>query len=466
MLTAIEIAAGVKTGKLDAQKITADCLANIEKRDGEIGAFLSIQKTLAMAAAENAKNNGGVLAGVPIAIKDNICWQDVPTTCASKMLENFRPPYSATAIEILQKNGAVLLGKTNLDEFAMGSSTENSALKVTRNPIDLSRTTGGSSGGSAAAVAAGFCPLALGSDTGGSIRQPASYCGVVGFKPTYGAISRYGLIAFGSSLDQIGIFANNVADTNFLFNVLSIPDHRDATCHQQPFKKLEKLPDNLSGITIGLPEEYFAVDGLQLSVKNAILSTIENLKNAGAKIKNISLPSLKYAVPTYYVIATAEASSNLARYDGVHYTARTNAENIIDLFSQTRAQFFGEEVKRRIMLGTYVLSAGYYDAYYLRALKMRTLIAQEFTRIFNEVDIIASPVAPTTAFKLGEKISDPLSMYLSDIYTISANLAGIPGISVPCGRDENNLPIGIQFMGERFGDSKVLTTAHVCESCN
>ncbi|GHS96502.1 glutamyl-tRNA(Gln) amidotransferase subunit A [Planctomycetales bacterium] len=455
-LTATEIAARVRAGVLNPRDLHAALLDRIRRRDADIGAFLQLPEPAQF-------STGGVLAGVPVAVKDNICWQDQPTTCASKMLEHFRPPYSATVVELLQASGATLLGKTNMDEFAMGSSTETSALRRTRNPWDLTRVPGGSSGGSAAAVAAGFCPIALGSDTGGSIRQPASCCGVIGFKPTYGAVSRYGLIAFGSSLDQIGVFARSADDANLLFNVIAQPDPRDATCDPSAIAKLDALPDNLAGARIGLPAEYFDTDGLNAEVKSVVMTAVEQLRARGATVKNIRLKNLKYAVPTYYIVATAEASSNLARFDGAHFTERTAADDIAALMSRTRDQFFGEEVKRRIMLGTYVLSAGYYDAYYARALKVRTLIAREFADAFAEVDLIASPTAPTTAFAFGERASDPLAMYLSDIYTISANLAGIPAISIPVGADAGGLPVGLQLMAKRNADSSLLTAAKVCE---
>lgn len=465
--TAKDLVAGVKERKFTARQVAESSLALIEKEDGAIGAFLCVDREGALAAADAvdkrvaAGEDAGALAGVPVAVKDNICIASQPTTCASKMLANYRPPYNAHVVECLRAAGAVIVGKTNLDEFAMGSSTENSALKKTRNPVNTSYVPGGSSGGSAAAVAAGFVPLALGSDTGGSIRQPASFCGVVGMKPTYGAVSRYGLVAFGSSLDQIGPFARNVEDAALLLSVISQADSRDSTCTAPRISGLDSLPqEDFKNIRIGLPSEYFNTEGLDLQVREKVEAAVELMKSAGAQVKEVHLPMVKYAVPAYYIVATAEASSNLARFDGAHYGHRCEqAENIIELFSKSREEGFGDEVKRRIMLGTYVLSAGYYDAYYLRALKVRTRIADDFARAFSEVDFIASPVAPTTAFKAGEKTGDPLAMYLSDIYTISVNLAGLPGISVPCGENSEGLPVGLQLIGRKNDDAALLSLA-------
>ena len=460
-LTAATIADKVNSGELDPVSVTEDALARVAARDGELGAFLTVSGDSARKAAARA---AGPLAGVPVAVKDNLCWPNAPTTCASRMLENFRPPYTAAAVERLEQAGAVILGKTNLDEFGMGNTTENSALGRTRNPWDLARVPGGSSGGSAAAVAAGFCPLALGSDTGGSVRQPASHCGVIGFKPTYGAVSRYGLVAYASSLDHVGFFTRTAEDAARALRILAQPDLRDATCLRAPLAIPDEFPNDLAGLKIGLPEEYFNSGGLAPEVKNAVLGAVEKMKCAGAEVKNIALPLLKYAVPAYYVIADAEAGSNLARYDGAHFTARAPGRDIREMTEKTRSRFFGEEVKKRIMLGTYVLSAGYYDAYYLRALKVRRLIAEEFARAFREVDCIAAPAAPDTAGRIGEEPPSPLARYLSDIYTVSANLAGIPAISVPCGADGDGMPIGIQLMAGHLQDGRLLTAAKVLEN--
>jgi aspartyl-tRNA(Asn)/glutamyl-tRNA(Gln) amidotransferase subunit A len=404
------------------------------------------------------------LCGAPIAVKDNICTEGVPTTCSSKMLENFIPPYSAAVIEALEKAGAVIVGKTNLDEFAMGSSTETSFFGPTRNPASLDRTPGGSSGGSAAAVASRMTPLALGSDTGGSIRLPASFCGVVGLKPTYGRVSRYGLVAFASSLDQIGPFAADVRDAGALLAVLSAPDKRDSTCAAEPFVNTPSLYDGgVKGLKIGVPKEYFG-EGLSPSVRGPIEAAMKKLAAAGAELVDVSLPNVKYAVATYYIICTAEASSNLARYDGVKFGHRSgSAESLIDMYETTRKEGFGAEVKRRIMVGTYVLSSGYYDAYYLKAAKVRTLIAADFDQTFSQCDALVSPVAPTPAFRVGENCDDPLAMYLMDIYTVSANLAGIPGISVPCGVADG-LPVGVQFMAPKWREDTLLKIGFAAQS--
>ncbi len=472
-LSAVAIREKIVAGEIKARDVVDELLARIDEFDGEIGAFVTVEHEAARARADEIDNKvaagdtSGRLLGVPVAIKDNICMIDVKTTCSSKMLGEFRPPYSANVVEKLLEEGAIIIGKTNLDEFAMGSSTENSALQKTKNPWNKECVPGGSSGGSAAAVAAGFVPLALGSDTGGSIRQPASYCGVVGMKPTYGAVSRYGLIAFGSSLDQIGPFARTVGDAALLLDVISGKDERDSTSAKDKLPLSLDYNADLTGLKVGLPSEYFDTEGLSPEVKESVLAATEKLKVAGAEIKEVHLPMVKYAIGTYYIIATAEASSNLSRFDGVHYGHRCeNSEDIIDLYSRSREEGFGAEVKRRIMLGNYVLSAGYYDAYYLRALKVRQKIADDFNRAFEEVDIIASPAAPTTAFKFGEKADDPLSMYLSDIYTISANLAGIPGLCVPCGTDSNGLPIGLQLLTGNFKDDLLFKASTAVNSDN
>lgn len=463
--TAIDIAQAVRDGTTSARAVTDHFLARIEAHDKTIGAFLHIDPEGARAAADalDARRERGdplgSLAGVPVALKDNLCVQGQPATCASKILAPYRPPYDAHVVEQLRRADAILIGKTNLDEFAMGSSCENSATRKTVNPHDPTRVPGGSSGGSAAAVAAGFAPLALGSDTGGSIRLPASFCGVVGMKPTYGAVSRYGLVAFGSSLDQIGPFAHTAADAALLLDVIQTPDARDSTCDPTPRPSLLPFPeDACAGVRIGLPKEYFEAEGLDPEVGRTVREAIRGLEAQGATLVEVSLPMLRYAMPTYYILATAEASSNLSRYDGVHYGMRTDAaEDLLDLFSRTREEGFGAEVKRRILLGTYVLSAGYYDAYYLRALRVRHRFAADFDRVFKTCDVLAAPVAPTRAFPLGEKSTDPLAMYLTDIYTISANLTGIPGISVPCAAE--GLPVGLQLLGPRFSDKRLLALA-------
>jgi aspartyl-tRNA(Asn)/glutamyl-tRNA(Gln) amidotransferase subunit A len=406
----------------------------------------------------------GKLAGLPVAIKDVLCTKGIPTTCCSKILRNFIPPYDAHVIERLKQEDAVLLGKTNMDEFAMGSSTENSAFQITRNPWDLERTPGGSSGGSAAAVAACEAPLSIGSDTGGSIRQPASLCGIVGLKPTYGRVSRYGLVAFASSLDQVGPFGHDVYDVALLMEVIAGHDKRDSTSVPAPVPPYRAtLDEPVRPLTIGVAREYFG-EGLDSEVEQAVREALEVYRQAGATIKEVSLPHSQYAVATYYIVATAEASSNLARYDGVHYGYRAKRfDNMIHMYSRTRGEGFGAEVKRRIMLGTYVLSRGYYEAYYLKALKVRRLIREDFDRAFAECDVVAGPTSPTPAFKIGEKIANPLAMYLSDIYTISCNLAGIAGISIPCGFTRNGLPIGLQLLAPPFSEDKLLRIARMYE---
>ncbi|MBN1392728.1 MAG: Asp-tRNA(Asn)/Glu-tRNA(Gln) amidotransferase subunit GatA, partial [Sedimentisphaerales bacterium] len=408
----------------------------------------------------------GELAGVPVAVKDVLCTTFGATTCASKILENFRSPYNATVIEKLLSADAVIVGKTNMDEFAMGSSTENSGLKQTVNPWDTTRVPGGSSGGSTAAVAAGLCCAALGSDTGGSIRQPASFCGVVGLKPTYGRVSRYGLVAYGSSLDQIGPITRTVEDCALMMNVIAGYDERDSTSVDEkiapPTDYPAKLDEPVEGLKVGVASKFNA--GADEQVQKAINEAIEVYRKLGAEIIEIEMPHFDYAIAAYYVIATAEASSNLARYDGVHYGHRTkDAADYIEIYTKSRAEGFGKEVKRRIMLGTYALSSGYYDAYYLKALKVRNLIRGDFTKAFEKCDAILMPVSPTTAFKIGEKVNDPLKMYLSDIYTIAVNLAGIPGISIPCGFDDKNLPIGLQILAPAFGEEKLLRISRMYE---
>jgi len=456
------IAEKIRGNKLSSVHIVGQCLDRIRAGDGDIHAFISTQPEQALKRAEsidalNASEKALLpLCGVPVAVKDNMCTLDIATTCASKMLSNFIPPYSATVVTALENAGAVIVGKTNLDEFAMGSSTENSFYGITRNPHNPAYIPGGSSGGSAAAVAAGFVPAALGSDTGGSIRQPSSHCGVVGLKPTYGRVSRYGLVAFASSLDQIGPIASDVRDIGSLLEVIAVPDKRDSTCAGKPFINDPALYcGNAQGLTVGVPKEYFT-EGLSKPVRRLVEGFMEALKSRGAKLIDVTLPQVGNAIAAYYLICTAEASSNLARFDGVKYGHRSSqASTLTDMYDNTRAEGFGAEVKRRIMLGTYVLSSGYYDAYYLQAAKVRTLIAQDFDRAFAQCDAVISPVAPTPAFAIGEKCDDPLTMYLTDIYTVSANLAGIPGISVPCGVVDG-LPVGAQLMAPKWREDTLL----------
>ncbi len=465
--TVVELARLIAEGDRSAETVTRECLDRIEEADPHVHAFTSVDHERALSRArrvDSARAGGhdlGPLAGVPIAIKDNICTSFGRTTCGSRTLESFHARYDAHVVERLEAAGAVIVGKTNLDEFAMGSSTEHSAFGCTRNPRDLMRVAGGSSGGSSAAVAAGMVPAALGSDTGGSVRQPASFCGVVGLKPTYGRVSRFGLVAFGSSLDQIGPIANDVRDVALLLKVTAGHDPRDSTSVNTPTSDfVAGLGQPLTDLRVGVSRAFFG-QGLDRVVRDAVQAAIGLLESSGAKLVAIDLPHISYATACYYVMAPAEASSNLARFDGVHYGYRTADPNDInDLYALSRGEGFGSEVKRRIMLGTYVLSSGYYDAYYLKALKVRTLIKQDFERAFAQVDVIASPVAPTTAFRVGEKIDDPLAMYLCDIYTISANLAGICAISLPCGFDPDGLPIGLQLMGPAYGEAQLLAVAH------
>src|ERR1043165_7017444 len=466
-LTATQIADGVRTKKFSAKEVTEAALAQAHTLDPKLKAFTSILDTQARAAAAGvdaavASGKNLKLAGVPVAIKDNLCVTGTRTTCCSKILENYIPPYTASAVQRILDEGGIPIGKTNLDEFAMGSSTENSAFFTTRNPWDLERVPGGSSGGSAATVAARIAPLALGSDTGGSIRQPAALCGITGFKPTYGRISRYGLIAFASSLDQIGPFSRTAADAALITAVMGGKDPRDETSANNPVQaELFNLqvPASLKGTRLGIPKEYF-IAGTDPEVDRAIRAAIETCRGLGAEIVDVSLPNTEHAVAVYYIVATAEASSNLARFDGVHYGHRTAEKTgLVDMYSKSRAEGFGAEVKRRIMLGTYALSSGYYDAYYLKAQKVRSLIRGDFSEAFKKCDAVLCPTSPTPAFKIGEKSADPLSMYLSDIFTISANLAAIPGISIPCGLTASGLPIGLQLMGEVFDELRLLKIA-------
>jgi aspartyl-tRNA(Asn)/glutamyl-tRNA(Gln) amidotransferase subunit A len=460
--------AALQRGDFSAVELTQSLLDRIAQVDGQVNAYLTVtaEQALAQAAAADARRSRGETApllGIPLAVKDVLCTEGVRTTCGSRILEHFIPPYTATAVHRLAAAGMVLLGKTNTDEFAMGSSTENSGYFPTHNPWDLARVPGGSSGGSGAAVAAQMAMAALGSDTGGSVRLPASYCGVVGLKPSYGRVSRYGLVAYGSSLDQIGVLAKDVRDAALLLGVIAGQDPHDSTTMPAPVPAYSQLlSEDVRGLRIGLPDEYF-VEGLQPEVNAAVRAAIDVLAGLGAEVVRISLPNTDKALPVYYLVATAEASANLARFDGVRYGFSADSTNILDNYRDSRGQGFGAEVKRRIMLGTYVLSAGYYDAYYLKAQQVRTLIKQDFESAFTQVDVIASPVAPTTAFRLGEKVDDPLAMYLSDLFTIPLNLAGMCGISVPCGFDAQGLPIGLQLMGPHLGEATLLRAAHAYE---
>lgn len=455
---------------VSAEAITEAALEEVRRRDATIRAFIDVHAESALAqarAVDEKRRRGkplGPLAGVPLAIKDNLCRRGWRTTCASRMLENFAPPYTAHVIERLEAADAVLIGTTNMDEFAMGSSTENSAFFPTRNPWDLERAPGGSSGGSAAAVAAGMVPAALGSDTGGSVRQPAAFCGIVGLKPSYGRVSRYGLIAFASSLDQVGPLGRSVADCARLLQVIAGHDPRDSTSVDRPVPSyLNEFADLGRPLTIGVPREHFA-EGLDVEVEQAVREAIGVLQKQGARVREISLPHTADAIAVYYLIATAEASSNLARYDGMHYGHRTASRGgLVETYCRSRGEGFGSEVKRRIMLGTFVLSSGYRDAYYVRALRVRRLIKEDFDRAFAECDLIAGPTTPTPAFRLGEKVSDPLAMYLSDVYTISANLAGLPALSLPCGWTKDGLPIGLQLQAPLFQEARLLAVAHQLE---
>jgi aspartyl-tRNA(Asn)/glutamyl-tRNA(Gln) amidotransferase subunit A len=468
--TACELLELLRRGEFSAEALTRQSLDAIRARDGELHAFLHVDEAGALEQArsiDQRRANGeplGALAGLPVALKDNLCVRGQPTTAGSKVLANYRPPYDAGVIERLRAADAVLLGKTNLDEFAMGSSTENSAFGPTRNPRAADRAPGGSSGGSAAAVAAGMAPLALGSDTGGSVRQPASFCGVVGLKPSYGRVSRYGLIAFGSSLDQIGTFSRDVADAALLLEVIAGHDARDATSVDRPVPAYRaRLGEPLSGLTIGVPREYFG-EGLSAEVEAAVRAALKVYEGHGATLREVSLPHSKYALAAYYLVAPAEASSNLARYAGVHFGHRTaEAGSLIETMARTRDEGFGAEVKRRIMLGTYALSSGYRDAYYLKALQVRRLVRNDFDAALAGCDVIAGPTAPTVAFRLGEKSGDPLAMYLADVYTVGANLAGLPGVSVPCGASAEGLPIGLQLIAGAFEEEKLLRVARLYE---
>ncbi len=461
-----EASAALREGRCTPAELMASVNGRIQAVEDKVHAYVSVAGDAAVqqASSLNARNEASRLWGVPIALKDNLATQGMRTTCSSRILEHFRPPYDATVVSRLKGAGAVFSGKTNLDEFAMGSSTETSCMGTTRNPWDPTRIPGGSSGGSAAAVAADACLAALGSDTGGSIRQPASHCGIVGLKPTYGRVSRFGLVAFASSLDQIGPLTKDVIDAAILLKAIAGHDPRDSTSVNVP---VPDYPSLLNGevrdMRIGVPQEYLQV-GIQREVREAVRNALDLLAGAGASIREVSLPHTDYAVSAYYILATAEASSNLARYDGVKYGYRAEpVEDLLEMYRRSRAEGFGPEVKRRIMLGTYALSSGYYDAYYRKAQQVRTLIMRDFEAAFDVCDVLLAPTCPTTAFRIGEKVNDPLQMYLSDIYTISVNMAGIPGISIPCGFDDGGLPIGLQVLGKHFDEATVLNAAYAYE---
>lgn len=469
-LTAVELGRKIKEKEVTVEEAVTAALDAIEKREAEVHSFVTVDREGALKRAKevqakiDAGELTGPLAGVPVAIKDNMCTKGLLTTCSSKILYNFVPTYTAEAVLNLEKAGAVILGKTNMDEFAMGSTTETSAYGVTKNPWNTGHVPGGSSGGSCAAVAAEECSYALGSDTGGSIRQPSSFCGVTGIKPTYGTVSRYGLIAYGSSLDQIGPIAKDVTDCATILEAIASHDVKDSTSVQrEDYDFTSALVDDVRGMKIGIPRDYFG-DGLDPEVKVAVLGAAKKLEEKGAIVEEFDLSLVEYAIPAYYVIACAEASSNLARFDGVKYGYRTEQyDGLHNMYKKTRSEGFGAEAKRRIMLGSFVLSSGYYDAYYLKALRTKALIKQAFDKAFEKYDVILGPAAPTTAPKLGASLSDPLKMYLGDIYTISVNLAGLPGITLPCGTDQSGLPIGLQLIGDCFEEKKIIRAAYTYE---
>lgn len=470
-MTAVELGSKIRAGEVTVRDAVEAAFAQIEKTEKDINAYVTVlDKEGVLARADEIQkkiDNGeltGPLAGVPVAIKDNMCTKGVLTTCSSKILNNFYPVYTAEAVVNLEKAGAVMIGKTNMDEFAMGSTTETSAYGETKNPWNTKHVPGGSSGGSCAAVAAEECSYALGSDTGGSIRQPSSFCGVTGIKPTYGTVSRYGLIAYGSSLDQIGPVAKDVTDCATILEAIASYDPKDSTSvKREDYDFTSALTDDVKGMKIGIPKDYFG-EGLDCDVKDAVLAAAKVLEEKGAIVEEFELGLVDYAIPAYYVIAAAEASSNLARFDGVKYGYRTqDADDLHGMYKKTRSEGFGAEVKRRIMLGSFVLSSGYYDAYYLKALRTKALIKQEFDKAFEKYDVLLGPAAPTTAPRLGDSLSDPIKMYLGDIYTISVNLAGLPGISVPCGNDANGLPIGLQLIGDCFKEKNIIRAAYTFE---
>ena len=468
-LTAVELGKKIKAKEISVKGATQAYLDQIEKVEVDVHSYVTIDKEGALKRAGEVQkliDDGTLqspLAGVPVAIKDNMCTKGTRTTCSSKILENFVPTFTSEAVLNLEKAGAVIIGKTNMDEFAMGSTTETSYYGVTRNPWNLEHVPGGSSGGSCAAVAAGECAYALGSDTGGSIRQPSSFCGVTGIKPTYGTVSRYGLIAYGSSLDQIGPIAKDVTDCAAILETIVSHDVKDSTSVEREYDFTSALVDDVKGMKIGIPRDYFG-DGLSADVKEQILNAVKVLEEKGAVVEEFDLSLVKYAIPAYYIIADAEASSNLARFDGVKYGYRTEEyEGLHNMYKKTRSEGFGAEVKRRIMLGSFVLSSGYYDAYYLKALRTKALIKQAFDKAFAKYDMIVAPAAPTTAPELGKSLSDPMKMYLSDIYTISVNLAGLPGISIPVGKDSKGLPVGMQLIGDCFQEKKIIQAAYTFE---
>ena len=463
-----DLAAALDRGACSSLEIVEDLVAAIERRDGEFRCYLHLDPDGAREAARSAdaarsRGEAGPLTGIPVAVKDVLNVKGSPCTCGSRILAGYTAPYTATAMAQLQAAGALLVGRTNMDEFAMGSSTENSSAGPTRNPRDVTRVPGGSSGGSAAAVAAELAVAAIGTDTGGSIRQPASYCGCVGLKPTYGRVSRYGLVAFASSLDQVGPLTRDVEDAAWLLQAIAGHDPRDTTSVNHPIPAYaDALVTDLHGVRLGLPREYFA-GGIDAEVEAAVRAAIDRCAGLGAEIVEVDLPHTDYAIAVYYVLATAEASANLSRFDGVRYGAREKGDDLLDQYEKTRGRGFGDEVKRRIILGTYVLSSGYYDAYYLRAQKVRTLVRRDFELAFETCDALLTPVAPTAAFKIGEKTSDPLQMYMEDVFTVPASLAGIPGMSVPCGETSGGLPIGLQILGPAFGEEVVLRVGHAYE---
>lgn len=469
-LTAVELGKKIQAKETNAVEAVQAVLAQIDKMDDTIHSYVTVDKEGAMERAQKVQKQieegviSGPLAGVPVAIKDNMCTEGILTTCSSKILENFYPTYTAEAVLNLEKAGAIVVGKTNMDEFAMGSTTETSAYGVTRNPWNTEHVPGGSSGGSCTAVSANECFFALGSDTGGSIRQPSSFCGVTGIKPTYGTVSRYGLIAYGSSLDQIGPVAKDVTDCATILETIASYDKKDSTSYKRDsYDFTSALVDDVKGMKIGIPKGYFG-EGLDKEVSDAVMAAAKELEKKGAILEEFDLGLIDYAIPAYYVIADAEASSNLARFDGVKYGYRAEDYNgLHSMYKKTRSEGFGAEVKRRIMLGSFVLSSGYYDAYYLKALRTKALIKQEFDKAFSKYDMILGPAAPTTAPKIGSSLSDPIKMYLGDIYTISVNLAGLPGISVPCGVDSKGLPIGVQLIGDCFQEKKILRAAYAFE---
>ena len=470
-LTAVELGKKIKAKEVTVTEAVTAALDAIEAKEKKVNSFVTVDREGALKRAEEVQkmiDDGtltGPLAGVPVAIKDNMCTKDLLTTCSSKILYNFKPTYTAEAVENLEKAGAVIIGKTNMDEFAMGSTTETSAYGATKNPWNEAHVPGGSSGGSCAAVAAEECSYALGSDTGGSIRQPSSFCGVTGIKPTYGTVSRYGLIAYGSSLDQIGPIAKDVTDCATILEAIASYDKKDSTSiARDDLKFTDALVDDVKGLKIGIPRDYFG-EGLDPEVKASFMGVLDTLKELGAEVEFFSIKTMEYMIPAYYIIASAEASSNLERFDGVKYGFRAaEYEGLHDMYKKTRTAGFGEEVKRRIMLGSFVLSSGYYDAYYLKALRTKALIKKEFDQAFGKYDVLLAPASPFTAPKIGESLKDPLAMYLGDIYTVAVNLCGLPGITVPCGKDSKGLPIGIQMIGDCFMEKKILRAAHAYET--